>query len=66
MTVQLIRVYAGTHLQGMIYRITNRSKQTLTLSENAFYQIGDRAIALSNLQVAPGGHILLYKVKSNA
>jgi type-F conjugative transfer system secretin TraK len=65
-TVQRIRHYSGTHFQGALYRVTNRSCQTWLLRESGFYQRGDCAIALSRLTVAPGGHVLLYKVYSNA
>jgi len=63
-TAQLIRVYSGAHLRGYVYLVKNSSNQTCTLTEQAFYQKGDRSIALSNLVIAPKGEVLLYKVRS--
>lgn len=65
MSTQLLRVYHGVHWEGRVYQIKNRSKQTLTLSEHDFYQLGDHAIALSNLILPPHGQALLYKVTSH-
>jgi conjugal transfer pilus assembly protein TraK len=65
MTTKLVRVYTGNHWQGFVYELSNRHKQTLSLCEQDFYQSGDQAIALSNLTLAPKGHVLLYKVSNH-
>lgn len=64
-TIQLKQVYFGANLQGQIYQVTNKTQQTLYLNEREFYQVGDRAIALSNLVVPPKGQTYLYKVRSH-
>lgn len=58
-------IYEGAYLEGRIYQITNRSSQTLQLTENQFYQSGDRAIALSSLIIMPHEKAWLYKVSSH-
>lgn len=61
----LVKVYQGAYLQGQVYRVTNRTAQTITLTEREFYQPSDRAIALTNLVIPPYGQTLLYKVVSH-
>ena len=63
--IKLTRIYSGAHLQGDIYCVKNRTGNDLHLTEREFYQPGDRAIALSNLVVAPGGQTWLYKVRNH-
>ncbi len=60
--VRLLAVFDGAQFQGSVYRITNRSHQTMQLNESQFYRPGDRAIALQNDQLLPKGETLLYKV----
>ena len=62
---KLIRVYSGAHLQGQVYRVTNRTSVPLHFTESEFYKSGDRAVALSALNVNPQGQVLLYKVTSH-
>ncbi len=62
--IKLINIYQGAYLQGLIYSVTNRTAQTITVSEPQFYQSGDRAIALSQHVIAPHSQIFLYKVRS--
>jgi conjugal transfer pilus assembly protein TraK len=65
LTVKPIRMYSGKYLRGYVYQITNHSQNIITLSEAGFYQDGDKAIALSQLIVAPGGQVILYKVRGD-
>jgi type-F conjugative transfer system secretin TraK len=65
LTVKPIHMYLGKQLQGYVYQVTNRSQKILTLSEAGFFQGGDRVIALSQLTVAPGHQVMLYKVRGD-
>lgn len=63
--IKPVMAYEGGHLQGMVYQVTNRTPVNLTLTEQEFYQPGDRAIALKTLNVPPYGQTQLYKVMSH-
>jgi conjugal transfer pilus assembly protein TraK len=65
LTVKPLRMYSGKYLRGYVYQITNHSQNIITFSEAGFYQEGDKAIALSQLIVAPGGQVILYKVRGD-
>lgn len=63
--VQIKILYQGAHLQGVIYKVSNRTAQTITLNEYQFYQSRDRAIALSQSVIGPKAQALIYKVRSH-
>ncbi len=64
-STQLLRVYRGVQWEGCVFEVKNRSKEILTLKESDFYQLGDHAIALSDVILPPHGQTLLYKVTSH-
>lgn len=61
-TFTLVQIYSGEYLQGEVYRVKNCTNHTVTLRENGFYQLNDRAIALKNPIVKPQGETWLYKI----
>ena len=54
-------VYADT-LQGITYRLTNHSDDSITLTEPPFYQPGIRAVSLADTVVPAGRSVLIYQV----
>jgi conjugal transfer pilus assembly protein TraK len=54
-------VYADT-LQGITYRLTNHSDDSITLTEQPFYQPGIRAVSLADTVVPAGHSVLIYQV----
>lgn len=63
--IRLKKIYAGAHLQGQIFEVTNKSLLPVTLIEHMFYQSGDRAIALRDSSLPAGGKTWLYKVSNH-
>jgi type-F conjugative transfer system secretin TraK len=63
--LKLTDYYTGAHLSVEIYQLTNHSKEAQTLAEEDCYQSGDRAIYLSETQLAPHQTTQLIKVTSH-
>lgn len=65
-TLQLIRQYAGAHLVGHVYQLSNITTTSLQLKPTQLYRTGTRALTLSSEVVPPKGTILVYEVVSHA
>lgn len=63
-TLKLVSLYNGAHIQGQIYRLTNRTNHVIRFNERLFFHQGDRAIALQETVLPPHGVTFLYKVVS--
>lgn len=59
---RLKEIYKGSHLEGRMYVVANRSAMPTFLNENQFFETGDRAIVLNSLTIPPHSNCLLYKV----
>jgi len=66
--IVLKRVYQGIHLVGEIYTIKNISTEEILFQESEFLDFGSnvQAVALDDLDIAPGEATQLYVVRKNA
>jgi type-F conjugative transfer system secretin TraK len=62
LTMQLVTLYRGSHLQGEIWRLKNESQRTLYLKPREFFQGNIRAISLADEQLNSGDETYLYRV----
>ena len=61
-SMQLVSVYRGSHLQGEVWCIKNISRHTIYLSPNQFFDKHVRAVALEREMLSCGDEVYLYKV----
>ena len=62
-TFTLVQKYQGDALVGLIYQMQNITKKPLTLSPQAFYLPGVRAVALSQQTTQPNGMNTVYIIE---
>lgn len=62
LTMQLVTLYRGNHLQGEIWRLINKSPSTLYLKPREFFQDNTRAISLEDERLNCGDETYLYRV----
>lgn len=62
---RLEEVYSGSSLTGERYRLTNRSMNTIDLSENQFHQKDILSVSLEQLSLDPGEETNLYVVRKS-
>ena len=62
LTMQLVTIYRGSHLQGEIWRLKNTCRNTLYLKPREFFQDNVRAISLENETLRCFEETYLYRV----
>jgi conjugal transfer pilus assembly protein TraK len=62
LTMQLIKLYRGNHLQGEIWLLRNENQRSLYLKPSEFFQHDSRAISLLDEVLHCGDETYLYRV----
>jgi type-F conjugative transfer system secretin TraK len=62
LTMQLITLYRGNHLQGEIWHLKNENQRSLYLKPREFFQYDSRAISLLDEVLHCGDETYLYRV----
>ena len=65
LTMQLLRIYRGNHLEGEIWKLTNEGKETLRLHPRQFYADDVRAVSLVTESLGVDDETILYRVVSH-
>ncbi len=64
LTMQLLTLYRGNHLQGEIWKIKNEGRGIVRLNPRQFYVEDTRALSLTDESLECGAETLLYRVVS--
>lgn len=64
LSMQLLIIYRGNHLQGEIWKLKNQGRSPLYITPQQFYQFGARAISVEDETLNCGEETLLYRVMS--
>jgi conjugal transfer pilus assembly protein TraK len=65
LTMQLLTMYRGDHLQGEIWKVKNKSQKSVYVTPRIFYQDNVRALSLSDEKLLPEDETFLYRVVSS-
>jgi conjugal transfer pilus assembly protein TraK len=65
LTMQLLTIYRGNHLQGEIWKLKNDGRGTIRLNPRQFYVDDARALSLNDESLDAGAETLLYRVVSH-
>jgi conjugal transfer pilus assembly protein TraK len=64
LSMQLLKIYNGNHLEGEVWRLKNDGRNTLTIKPREFYNDDTRSVSLIDENLNCGEETILYRVVS--